>query len=427
MDILRKNVHVFQTNAHVDGKNVHLFFDQNTFLPENGHFPGACTSSRIRPFTLFSYLYRKEYMRITPLKYTINALFLLLPCGLYAQEGFKIQGNLKDLPDNTLVYLAGTSETDTLAKDIVKKGSFTLQGKMPDVNTRLLAFPALNKRTILFMGNEQLTLTGTVNDLASLSVTGSAVHRDYEEFLYYIKPLGDYVEYYNSQVKGARNVMERDSVMPMLNAAFMIYQTSIDRFITRKSQSPMSALLLAYSYDTDPNKDVALLEKRFALLSGEAVKSRFAESIKQVIAEGKIGAIGTPALNFKQNDANGNPVTLAQFKGKYVLVDFWASWCGPCRAENPNVVAAYNQYRNKNFTVLGVSLDQGKEEWVRAIKADQLNWTQVSDLQSWNNAVAKAYRISSIPQNFLVDPNGIIIAKNLRGEALLQKLNEVLK
>jgi thiol-disulfide isomerase/thioredoxin len=372
-------------------------------------------------------IFIENTMRMRFLKHTIHVFLFLIPYALHAQEGFKIQGNLKEVPDNTLVYLAGTSETDTLAKDLVKKGSFLLEGKMPDVNTRLLAFPALNKRTILFIGNEQLTLSGSVNDLASLSVTGSSVHRDYEEFLYYIKPLGDYVEYYNAQVKGARNVMERDSVMPMLNAAFMIYQTSIDRFIERKSQSPMSALLLAYSFDTDPNKDVALLEKRFATLKGEAVTSRFAQSIKQVIAEGKIGAIGTPALNFKQNDVNGNPVTLAQFKGKYVLVDFWASWCGPCRAENPNVVAAYNQYRNKNFTVLGVSLDQGKEEWVHAIKADQLNWTQVSDLQSWNNAVARAYRISQIPQNILVDPNGIIIAKNLRGEALLKKLSEVLK
>lgn len=120
-------------------------------------------------------------------------------------------------------------------------------------------------------------------------------------------------------------------------------------------------------------------------------------------------------------------VNIKSFRGKYVLVDFWASWCGPCRGENPNVVAAYNKYKSKNFTVLSISLDKTKDSWVEAIKKDGLNWTNVSDLKFWSNAVAQQFGITSIPQNFLVDPNGVIIDKNLRGEALEQKLASILK
>jgi peroxiredoxin len=134
------------------------------------------------------------------------------------------------------------------------------------------------------------------------------------------------------------------------------------------------------------------------------------------------------APDFTQADVNGVPVKLSSFRGKYVLIDFWASWCGPCREENPNVVRVFNKYKEKNFTVLGVSLDKqsGRADWLAAIKSDGLNWTQVSDLKFWNNAAAALYYVSSIPANFLIDPNGKIIAKDLRGDDLDAKLKEVL-
>jgi peroxiredoxin len=197
-------------------------------------------------------------------------------------------------------------------------------------------------------------------------------------------------------------------------------------FITENPNSYLS--LLALTSVSGPSPDVAEVEPLYESLSDDLKKSEPGRQLKTAIDALKLTAIGSMAPDFIQNDVNGVPVRLSSFKGKYVLIDFWASWCGPCRQENPNVVRTYNKYKNKNFTILGVSLDRpdGKDAWLAAIKKDGLTWTQVSDLKYWNNLAATVYGVRSIPQNFLIDPTGKIVAKDLRGDDLDNKLAELL-
>ena len=344
-----------------------------------------------------------------------------------AEPHFVISGQVSGVPDNTGVFIADVSNpTDTVAYGIIKGGTFSLAGHVSEPNIYEVNFIAAGKKVPLFIGNDKMSLSGTIEDLKGIKVTGSPSNDDFMEFQATFNP---YFEKLNNVMKIMQShtpeaAAKQDSLTKVFHGLTDAVFKELDGFIQRKPNSYVSAFALIVVNQL--TEDVMAQERRLQSLAAAVRKGYYAQYLQKQLDDAKIGAVGTAEIDFTQNDTSGRAVSLSSFKGKYVLVDFWASWCGPCRMENPNVVSMYRKFRDKNFTVLGVSLDKAKEPWVKAIKDDGLAWTQVSDLKYWYNDAAAKYHIQAIPQNLLVDPTGKIVGRNLRGADLQAKLCELL-
>lgn len=386
------------------------------------------------------------HFRLQPIykkKNQMKKLFFLavgaFPMVLMAQITFSLNGNVGHLNAPAKAYLTyhTTSKTVVDTSDIAQ-GAFHFTGLLDEPTQAYLlvdhdgtGLKQSDSNDMIPLYLEEGTLTVTALDsISNATVTGSKLNAVNQQFIDALKPIEAKQKAIYAKYKAATPEQQQSkSFMSQLedefNALDLEQKGITKKFIQEHPQTIVSldALKTLGGYTPDYNEEGPL----FALLSDQVKNTQAGKAYADVLEKLKTIAIGAIAPDFTQNDSLGHPVKLSDFHGKYLLLDFWASWCGPCRRENPNVVKTYNEFKDKNFTVLSVSLDNedGRQAWLDAIKNDGLTWTQVSDLQYWNNAAAQLYSIRSIPQNFLIDPDGKIIAKDLRGDALSSKLAEI--
>ncbi len=349
-------------------------------------------------------------------------------------SNFTISGTLKNVTKNNYVYLHHKWDNKDITDSVkTKSGVFLFKGKVKEANMFWITKTnniAEQPNLIFFVDGGKTVINGSIDSLPIATIVGGQTQKDYQDYnntmrSFAMQQQAIVTSYNDAKASNDGNTM---------NAKYAEYQalelsmkTAVKDFIKAHSKSAVSGYAIYYNYQNAPNVTPEELESVVNLMDKSLLTTKYGKLGQEKLNQMRGSTIGYPATNFAQADPNGKLINLTDFKGKYVLVDFWASWCGPCRGENPNVVRAFNQYKDKGFTVFGVSFDQNKEKWLQAVEKDGLTWAQVSDLKGWGNEAGKLFGITSIPQNLLLDKEGKIIAKNLRGAELDAKLEELLK
>lgn len=374
------------------------------------------------------------------MKKIILLIACLLPLAGMAQTGFTIKGKVGSLNSPAMAYLSYTTGNKSMMDSAeIKNGKFQFKGKVQDpgsagisIKHEQSATPKIRLKDVLpfYIENANMTITAT-DSIKNATIKGSIVNDENRELKALTQSVTDEMAAITKEFM-AKTAAERLVEAYRKPAAARLQalkeqQKQINMDFIAAHRNSYLALMVFNIYGLAYNFDPKIAETEFNKFSAALKSTDAGKMAMNKIELAKKSQIGATAMDFTQNDVNDKPFTLSSLKGKYVLVDFWASWCAPCRAENPNVVKAYNELKGKNFEIVSISLDSSKKPWLNAIEKDGMPWIHVSDLKGWKNEVALKYGISAVPQNFLIDPNGMVIGKNLRGEELHEKLAQLIK
>ncbi len=307
---------------------------------------------------------------------------------------------------------------------IVKNGEFYLHGRVNETDFYSILIKNVRSwKPFILDNNSKLIFSGNADSIWAAKITGSLDNKLFDSLRFALSPLIDKSNLIVDSISKAES--EKDSIKSNdFNNQYKLLKIDQQEIKINFINTHPSYFVSLYQFATI-YKDLAKEQSKeiFNVLSDKLKQHSIGKDIQYWLFE--MGKNNEQPMSFSQPDSSGKIINIESLRGNYILVDFWASWCGPCRAENPNLRKVYERYKNKGFEIIAVSFDENKENWLRAIRKDNLNWIQVSDLKGWKNDLAKKYGIISIPSNFLLDKDGKILARNLRGEELLKKLTEL--